>query len=179
MIFAIDGSTVKTGFAHGGPSDPSPRGGVWKLPGASELGGVFDHTLANVGRSIMEHCRLLRPRAVYIEAPMEKVDREHSAATAAALIQLAGGMRMAVALVQCRVELCATFNVRKTFGVDPYLRDRAAKLAVMAKLTEWGWTYSDDNEADAKLTWAYGTQREYPGWAPNAPLLFDDVRVQA
>ena len=104
---------------------------------------------------------------------MSKVDREHSAAAAAALIQLAGGMRMAASLVHCRVELRATFNVRKAFGVDPFLRDAAAKAAVMAKLDEWGWSYKDDNEADAKLLWAFGMKEEYSGWRPNQPLLFD------
>lgn len=179
MIIGIDASTVATGFAAGGPKDGSPRGGVWKLSGCDELGGKFDHTILNLGRSMMETARVMRPIAFYIEAPFTTIDREHSRQTAAALAQLTGGMRLAAALVQARVELCAVFNVRKTFGLDPYLGGREAKAIVMAKLDAWGWTYADDNEADAKLTWAYGMKCEYPGWAPNAPLLFDDVRVQA
>lgn len=178
MLIGLDASTVATGFATGGPQDAAPRGGVWKLPGADELGGKFDITLARAGQSIMELSRMLRPRAVYIEAPLDLIDRRHSAATAAALMQLAGGMRMAIALVQARVELCAIHNVRKAFGVDPYLPGDLAKKAVMARCDALGWTYADDNEADAKATWAYGMGQEYPGWKPNQPLLFEG-RAQA
>ena len=98
----------------------------------------------------MELSKLLRPRAVYIEAPLDVIDRRHSAATAAALMQLAGALRMAIALVQVRVELCAVHNVRKDFGIDPYLTTDLAKKAVMARCDALGWTYADDNEADAK-----------------------------
>lgn len=173
MIIGIDASTVATGFAHGGEQDAFPRGGVWDLPGCDEVGGKFDVTLARVGQSIMELSRLLRPRAVYIEAPLDVIDRKHSAATAAALMQLAGGMRMAIALVQARVELCAIHNVRKAFGVDPYLPSELAKKAVMARCDALGWSYKDHNEADAKATWHYGMKQEYPGWSPTQPQLFE------
>lgn len=176
MIFGIDASTVATGFAHGGPLDTLPRGGVWKLPGCDEEGGKFDVTLKRVGQSLMEMAKLLKPRAIYIEAPLDLIDRRHSAASAAALMQMAGALRMAIALVDARVELCAIHNVRKTFGVNPYLPSEQAKDAVMARCSDLGWTYQDDNEADAKATWHYGMKREYPGWVPNQPLLFTNER---
>lgn len=177
MLIGIDASTVATGFATGGPKDAGPRGGVWKLPGADEVGGKFDVTLARVGQSIMELSRLLRPRAVYIEAPLDLIDRKHSAASAAALMQLAGGLRMAIALVQVRVELCAVHNVRKAFGVDPFLPSDEAKKAVMARCDQLGWTYGGHDEADAKACWHYGMTKEYPGWKANAPLLFDQGKI--
>jgi hypothetical protein len=178
VIFGIDASTVATGYAHGGPQDAVPRGGVWKLPGCDELGGKFDVTLKRVGQSLMENAKLLKPRAIYIEAPLDLIDRRHSAATAAALMQMAGALRMAIALVDARVELCAIHNVRKTFGVNPFLLSEQAKKAVMARCDELGWSYQDDNEADAKATWHYGMKQEYPGWVPNQRQLFNSSTIQ-
>lgn len=149
------------------------------MPGCDELGGKFDITLKRVGQSVMELSKLLKPRAIYIEAPLDLIDRRHSAATAAALMQLAGALRMAIALVEARVELCAIHNVRKAFGVDPYLPSDKAKAAVMARCDAFGWTYADDNEADAKACWHYAMVREYPGWKPNQPQLFDQARARA
>lgn len=179
MITGVDASTVATGYAFGGPQDAGPRGGVWKLPGADELGGKFDMTLMKTGQSVMELSRLLRPRAAYIEAPLDLIDRKHSAATAAALMQLAGALRMSFALVKVRVVLCAVHNVRKAFGVNPYLPSEEAKAAVQARCDDLGWTYDDHNVADAKATWAYGMMQEYPGWKPNQPLLFETGSAQA
>lgn len=175
-VIGVDASTVATGFAAGGPLDAVPRGGVWRLPGCDELGGQFDMTLKRTGQSIMELSKMLRPRAAYVEAPLDLIDRKHAAATAAALMQLAGAVRMAFALVHVRVVLCATHNVRKGFGVDPYLPTEKAKAAVQAQCDRLGWTYADDNEADAKATWHYGMRQEYPSWRPNAPQLFDAAR---
>lgn len=177
VIFGMDTSTVATGFGHGGPSDGGPRGGVWEFPGSDELGGKFDMTLMKTGQSIMEMSKVLHPRAAYVEAPLDLIDRRHSAASAAALMQLAGAVRMAFALVHVRVVLCAVHNVRKAFGVNPYLPSDEAKAAVQAKCDALGWTYKDHNEADAKATWHYGMLQEYPGWKANQPLLFQQGQV--
>lgn len=177
MIFGIDASTTITGYCFGDQTQPGPRGGVWTFPGADELGGKFDMTLMKTGQSVMELSRLLRPRAAYIEAPLDLIDRKHSAATAAALMQLAGALRMSFALVKVRVVLCAVHNVRKAFGVNPYLPSDEAKAAVQARCDVLGWTYADHNEADAKATWAYGMIQEYPGWKPNQPQLFEAERA--
>lgn len=176
MIIGIDGSTVASGFAFGGPQDCGPRGGTWKLPGADEQ--VFDRTITMLGNSIMQLARMVKPTAIYIEAPFAKIDREHSEHAAVALMQLAGGMRLAAGLVQCRVELIAVYNVRKYFIGTGYLSRDEAKPRVMEKCKALGWTYSDDNESDAKAVWAYGMSIEHPGWRPNAPQLFDEGRVQ-
>lgn len=172
MIIGIDGSTKATGYAFGGDQDALPRGGVWTTPGCDEMGGKFDITLGNLGRSIMEVSKLLRPRAIYIEGPMDEIDREHSRATWAALMQLTGGMRTAAALVQCRVELVSVYNVRKFFIGTGRLPGEIAKKKVQERCTELGWEFKDHNHADALATWAFGMSREYPGWAPNQRLLF-------
>ncbi|WP_298800021.1 hypothetical protein [uncultured Devosia sp.] len=170
MILAYDASTVAMGFAHGGPVDPAPRGGVWKLAGCDEH--LFDHTLGSVGRSLVQQVQFLRPRAVYLEAPMSKVDRNHSEASAAALAQMTGGIRMQLGMLHIRVVMCSVFNVRKAFGVNPYLPRKEAKEAVQSLCDNLGWSYANDDESDAKAVWAYGMAREYPGWKPNQPQLF-------
>lgn len=177
MILAIDASTVATGYAFGGASDPLPRGGVWRLPGADEQ--VLGRTITMLGQSIMEHARMLKPAAIYVEAPFAKIDREHSEQTAVALMQLAGGMRLAAGLLACRIELVAVYNVRKYFIGEGFLSREPAKARVMDRCRDLGWSFQDDNQADANALWAYGMAREVQGWKPNAPQLFDEGRKQA
>jgi hypothetical protein len=132
-----------------------------------------------LGTSIMQLARLVKPTVIYVEAPFAKIDRHHSEQTAIALMQLAGGMRLAAGILQCRIELCAVYNVRKFFIGEGFLSREPAKARVMDRCRELGWSFKDDNQADANALWAYAMAREVQGWRPNAPQLFDEARKQA
>jgi len=172
VLIGIDGSTTKTGFSFGGPNDGSPRGGVWKLPGADEL--VFDRTLASVGDSMSMLIRMIRATHVVIEAPLLLNDSQHAAHTAMALIQLTGAMRAAATRAGCRVSLVAVSTVRKHFIGHGRLPGAQAKRAVQDRCRQLGWAFEDDNDADAKAVWAWGMAKYYPEWAPRGTPLFAD-----
>lgn len=170
MLVAIDASTRSTGFAFGGQNDGSPRGGCWVLPGADEH--VFDLTLSKAAESIGELCRMVRADHLMIEAPLLLVDREHSAATAMALIQLTGAIRAAAKRAGAKVHLASVQTVRKHFiGVGNLKRDEAKK-AVMDRCRLLGWSVKNDDQGDATAVWAYGMARLYPKWAPQTGPLF-------
>lgn len=170
MLLAIDGSTVATGFAVGGPGSARPRGGVWRLPGADEL--VFDRTLAQVAESIMLTAQACKAVWCCIEAPMETIDRFHSAASAIALMQLTGAMRAGAARAGCKIDLVSVRQARRHFIGTGYLDGDTAKALVMKRCRELGWPYEDDNQADANAVWAYGMARHYPKHAPETAPLF-------
>jgi Holliday junction resolvasome RuvABC endonuclease subunit len=171
MILGVDASAVATGYAFGGPQDAMPRGGVWKTPGCDEH--LFDRTLGMLASSVIAQSQVIKPKAIYLEAPFAKIDREHSEATAIALMQITGAVRAAANMARIKIHLCSVFNVRKFFIGTGFLSRDEAKPRVMAKCKALGWSFADDNEADAKATWAYGMWRENPHWLPNQPLLFD------
>ncbi len=170
MLIAIDGSTVATGFAFGGPDDGKPRGGVWELPGAADY--VFDTTLVRVMESLMSLARLIKAEHVCIESPILVNDSEHSADTTMKLIQLTGALRAGAKRAGCQVTLVSVRTVRKHFiGVGNLPRDEA-KAAVMRRCDQLRWPYKDNNQADANAVWCWGMSTFYREWAPNGTPLF-------
>lgn len=170
MLLAIDGSTVRTGFAIGGPGDVRPRGGVWKLPGCDEL--VFDTTLATVAECVMLTAQACKAEWCCIEAPLDIIDRYHSAVTAMALMQLTGAIRAGAKRAGCKIDLVSVRQARRHFIGTGYLDGDTAKTLVMKRCRELGWTYQDDNQADANAVWAFGMSRHYPKHAPETTALF-------
>lgn len=170
MLIGIDGSTTATGFAFGGVNDGAPKGGTWKLPGASEE--VFDLTLARVSDSVASLARLIRAERICIEAPLLLADAEHSAHTAMALIQLTGAIRSAAKRAGCEVTLTAVSTVRKHFINHGRLPRVEAKLAVQARCKLLGWSFVDGDHADANAVWCWGMSHFYKSWSPQGTPLF-------
>lgn len=164
MLIGIDGSTVATGFAFGGMNDGAPKGGVWRMPGASDL--VFDRTLAGISESISILARQVKAEHICIEAPLLLNDSEHGAHVSMALIQLTGAMRAAAKRAGAEVHLFAVSTVRKQFIGDGRLSGRIAKKAVQDRCSQLGWPFQDDNQADANAVWFLGMSRFYPRWSP-------------
>lgn len=170
MLLAIDASTTATGFAFGTQNDGVPKGGVWRLPGAADH--VFDITLARLGRSISELCKMLKVEHVAIETPIIAMGANNAAHTMAALLQLTGAVRMAAGMAGASVRMCAISSVRKTFVGQGNLKSAAAKAAVQARCKLLGWPFQDDNQADANAVWCHAMSLQYPAWAPRATPLF-------
>lgn len=175
MLVAIDASTRSTGFAFGGQGDGRPRGGCWDLPGCDEQ--VFDVTLARITGSVSELCRMVKAEHVMIEAPLLLVDREHSSATAMALIQLTGAVRAAAKRAGAKIHLASVQTVRKHFIGSAHLKRAEAKAAVMARCRQLGWPCINDDQGDANAVWAYGMALIYPKWAPQTGPLFATVKA--
>jgi Holliday junction resolvasome RuvABC endonuclease subunit len=178
VLIGIDASTTATGFALGGPSDGSPRGGVWKLPGAEDL--ILDRSLAMAAQSVSDLCRMMKAEWVYIEAPLILVNSQHAAHTTSALIQLTGAVRAAATRAGAQVRLAAVSTVRKHFIGRGDLKKLEAKAAVMERCRMLGWDHGGSNDrADSMAVWAFGMARQYPTWAPKGTPLFAEARGRA
>jgi Holliday junction resolvasome RuvABC endonuclease subunit len=112
LLIALDASTTATGFSFGGPKNGSPRGGVWRLPGAAVE--VFDLTLCRAGESLKQLCQMIGATDVAIEAPLFLGEGSNSH-TIAALMQLTGALRCVAKMAGCDVRLYGSSTVRKTF----------------------------------------------------------------
>lgn len=165
MLIAVDPNSKATGFSFGGPGDGAPRGGVWTLPGADEH--VFDRTLRLAGDSLTELARMVKAKHVVIEAPLLLIDRYHSTDAAAALIQMTGALRGAADRAGCRVTLIAVSTVRKAFIGNGRLPGAEAKAAVQRQCRLLGWSYADDNVADAHAIWMWAMSNFHPTWSPS------------
>lgn len=170
MILAVDPSTVATGFAFGGVSDGVPRGGVWDLPGASNL--FFDATLVRAMESVMSMAKLIHASRVVIECPLLVNDSEHAADTTMKLIQLTGAIRAGGKRAGCEIRTRAVSTIRKHFIGVGNLHRKEAKAAVMRRCDQLHWQYKDDNQADANALWCFEMSNRYPQWAPNGTPLF-------
>jgi Holliday junction resolvasome RuvABC endonuclease subunit len=170
MLIGIDASTVATGFAFGGVKDGRPKNGVWKGLGASDL--VFDRTLASMSESLSLLIRATRAERVCIEAPLLVNDSQHGAHVTMALIQLTGALRSAAYRAGAQVKLVAVSTVRAHFIGAGHLGSKEAKAAVQRRCDQLGWSYVDDNAADANAVWCWGMSTFYPAWAPNGTPLF-------
>lgn len=165
MILALDCSTTCTGFAFGGECNGSPRGGIWKLPGADPLN--LDDSLGKLSEAILGMAKFIGARHVCIEAPMRKIDRFHSTQSAMALIQLTGAARAAAWRAKAMIHLYPAGTIRKYFIGHGTLEGDVAKSLVQQRCTQLGWHFENHDHADAIAVWAYGMSQLYPRWSPN------------
>lgn len=172
MLLAIDASTTASGYAFGAPSDGAPKGGVWRLPGASDE--VLDITLGRIGESVSELCRMIRCQHVAIEAPLF-LGEGSNAHTIGALMQLTGAIRCVAKRAGCTIKLYGSSSVRRTFIGKGNLKSKEAKAAVMARCDQLGWNYNNSHDqADAIATWAHAMTKQYPtySWPLSTSPLF-------
>ena len=170
MLLALDCSTVATGFSFGGPKDGSPKGGVWRLPGAEDH--VFPMTCGRLARSIMDLCKMLKVEHVAIEKPIIAMGAKNAAHTMRALLELTGAAKAAANMAGASVSEPAIGSIRKSFIGVGNLNSAAAKAAVQARCKQLGWAFQDGNHADSNALWCHAMSLRYPAWAPLQTPLF-------
>lgn len=171
MVLGLDSSTRNLGFAIGDKSFLYPRGGVYKLPGAKDE-FLLAETMAGALNGMISLIHAFKPDRVFIEAPIQAGFAGRSAHTDMVLALLTGAImgQFAIAKIPCRPVSSGT--VRKFFIHNGRPKGNP-KIPVMKRCDELGWTYKDDNEADAKAVWAFGMSVAHPGWTPDSKGLFD------
>ena len=171
MILALDINSLQCGYAFGAPADSVPRGGVWKLPGASDL----PRACAVLHASVLGLCGLIHPKLVVIEAALNRVDRYHSARTNLVTIALYGAALAAASRAECACEDANVQTWRAHFlgkgnGNLPGKEAKALAMHLCNKV--FGWTSATDDEAEAKGIWAWAMAKHYPQWSPKSTPLF-------
>lgn len=164
MLLSLDINSARTGYAFGGPSDGAPRVGVWHLPGGEDL----PRAAAGLYNAICELSKLLHPKIVIIEAPLQMGNR--SARTALVLIALYGAACAAGNNAGARVIPAHVATWRKHFVDKGYPQD--AKDAVAERCRVLGWSVDNHDEADAAGLWSWGMATNYRQWAPRSTPMF-------
>lgn len=169
MLLSCDVNSNRTGYMFGGPSDGAPRGGVWKMPGGDDL----PRACAALYNSISELSKLIHPKIVVIEAPLQMGHR--SARTALVLISLYGAACAAGNNAGARVIPANVATWRKHF-VNQGFPDNA-KDAVAERCRILGWSVDNHDEADAAGIWSWGMATNFPKWSPKSTPLFSEGRA--
>lgn len=168
VTLCFDVSTRSTGVAFGHTRDRGPTTMVWKHGDAAA--SILERH-ADLARRTIELTKLVKPRAVFIEAPLDPTAPgvKTTADTANALI---GGARLVATLAYMRgvwdVRFPGVQEVRKYFTgharfkeqYDPQtkriLKSRqVAKIATMNACRLRGWQVENDDAADAAALWAF------------------------
>ena len=153
MLLALDLNSTRSGWAFGGPSDSVPRSGVWQLPGGGDLqrccGGLYN--------SISTLCKLVHPKFVIIEAPLQMGGR--SAHTALVLMMLYGAATAAGHNAGARVEPVAVSTWRKHFIGHGNMKGDEAKDLAMQRCKMFRWPVENHDQAEALGIWDYGVSK--------------------
>lgn len=162
MLLALDIS-LTTGWAFGGPTDPAPTGGVWRF---QEGKHNFPRALVSMRQSVLRV--LCNPGITHmvVEAPMLKIDRWHSAYSLYMLVSL-GAVAREVAQERGVPLTDPASNVwRKAVHGHGNLSTDDAKRAAETRCKQLGWSFVDDNEAEAKCIWYHTATQLWPKWPP-------------
>lgn len=162
-ILALDLSS-KTGWAAPGPDRSKPVGGVLKIPfDENDNGEAFADLRDGIARLI----NLNSPTHVAIEAPVPVT----SHGRIENLVDKASTVRFLLGTVAIAEEIAWRAGIECVEGrvneVRPFFcgRGEHSKGAVQARCQQLGWSFQDDNEADAKALWAYATAMLDPTWS--------------
>lgn len=166
-VLALDVSSNRTGVAFGDANAGAPRCLTWKLVGCN-TDDELHRSLSYLRTSVSELCKLIQPRFVAVEAPLQITDRNPR--TNLALISLAAvaceGGQTAGAVVERR----HVQTWRKHFCGNGRPDDPKAATKRVCDLL--GWKYANDDEADACGLWSYEMSIRFPKWSPKSTPLF-------
>ena len=156
-IFSLDLSS-KTGWAFGHIEDDRPRSGVWVLPGPSHLGRTF----ASFENMLLDAIDVHRPDVVVIEAA---ISGGHGGGTSQNVTEQQIGL-LAHARSTCyrhdvRLVTKAASSMRKEVIGTGRFPTGTAKQSIMAWLSAGGFSFVDDNSADAIVAWLWA-KKEWP-----------------
>lgn len=171
-VLALDLNSRSCGVSFGAPDSPSPRCATWKLPGCEDDATLF-RSLSFLRQSITELSRLIQPRFVAIEAPLNLSDRNPR--TNLALISLAAVAAEAGSSIGAKTEWRHVQTWRKNFTGSG--RPDNPKQATKARCDLLGWKYANEDEADSAGLWAYEMSIRFPKWSPRSMPLFSNGRA--
>lgn len=162
MILSLDIS-LTTGWAVGGEKDMQPGSGVWRFPeGPHNLA----RALVSMRQSVMRVLCDPKMTHMVVEAPLLKIDREHSAYSLYMLVSLGAVAREVAQERGIPVTDPSSNEWRKAvFGKGNYTTVEA-KRAAEGRCKQLKWTFADHNEAEAKCIWYYEATRRWPRWSP-------------
>lgn len=163
-VLALDLAST-TGWAADGPDGIKPVGGTLKLNYSKDDNG---EGLADCRDGVARLINLNKPTHVAIEAPVPVTSHGRienlvdTAQTVRWLLGLVGVVEELVyhAGLEC-IEASAQ-DVRADFCGHRF----AGKAGVMERLQQLGWSYSDNNEADAKALWYHVKVNLDPSYTP-------------
>lgn len=158
MLATFDISKACTGFALGGLESPRPRTGVMRLS------DNLDHAITALRAGIFNLCKFAKVTDVYIEAPLERVDREHSVQSFYVLVSLAAVGREAAGALKLRCKTIDAPRWRRTFLGTAHPND--PKSAACRRCDELGWIYETHDAAEAAGMWFHGMKQIHPAWSP-------------
>lgn len=167
-IIALDINSTRTGVAFGDADALAPQFASWKMPGGADLPRACGELQASLRALI----GIVHPRIVAIEAPLQKIDREHGARPAFVLMSLYGAAAGEAHQHQKWVIDGHVGQVRSYFiGSAHFKTDEAAKR-IKTHCERLGWGIANHDEGDAAALWAWTMAKVNKRWAPNGHVYF-------
>lgn len=166
-VLALDLNSRSCGISFGGEATSAPKCATWKLPGCNDDDTLF-RSLTFLRQSIAELSKLIQPRYVAIEAPLNISDRNPR--TNLALIALASVAAEAGIASGAITQWRHVQTWRKHFTGSG--RPDNPKRATQDRCRLLGWKFANEDEADSAGLWAYEMSIRFPKWAPTATVLF-------
>jgi hypothetical protein len=172
LILGLDIAT-RCGHALGRVGETPISGSVRFGNASSDEDVIFGSALDWCSQFLQPHPR---PDVVMIEALLPP-DAMKGHTSKAVRDRLAGlhGIIKAVAQLRgvARIETCSVGDVRAHFIGHRGAKRKTAKLETMRRCTALGWTYKDDNAADALAIWSYACALIDPALALRMTPLFN------
>lgn len=171
LVLALDIATT-TGFAYGGPEQPSPKiGSVQFGSAAASPDAVFGAALAWANRFFAEN----KPDLIAIEKmlPPMAMSGKTTRSVRDRLAGLQGILRGAARNAGLfEVAMVDVGDIREHFIGQRGAKRDSAKLQTMQRCRQLRWTVDNDNEADAAALWSYQVSRIDPRLALRVSPLF-------
>lgn len=157
MLLALDIS-LTTGAAWGDSQAVRPRTAVLELPKGQ---ANFNRALVGLREWVQMTCRFEKVEYCLVEAALRVVDREHSDYSAFLLTSLSAVAREAATRsgAHCEPVDCDTW--RRHFIGTARLSGPDSKRAAMKRCDMLGYTYQDNNAAEACGVWDFGRAKFY------------------
>jgi hypothetical protein len=150
-VLAFDLATT-TGWASGQIGGQPVSGSKRLAPPGSDHDLVF----ANMLRFAKELIEVEQPDRVVFEAPIASMIRGKTTIhTVELLIGLPAVLQATTNLLGVSVRQASISEVRSHFIGTHRLKSDEAKAAVMARCRQLGWTFVDNNAADALALWDF------------------------
>jgi Holliday junction resolvasome RuvABC endonuclease subunit len=150
MVLALDLSS-RVGWAAGRVCEDRPRSGVWVLPGPSDLG----RTYAAFENELLDAITVHQPALLVLEAAIPGGHLQTNHNVAQQQIGLAAMAEAACYRREVRLVKTAASTMRKeVIGTGRFPSGQAKKI-IMGWLRERGFSFVDDNSADATVAWLW------------------------
>lgn len=163
MLATFDISKACTGFAVGGWDALRPRTGVMRLSDDLSM------AIVALRAGVFNLCRFAKVTDVLIEAPLDRIDENHSTDSFYVLVSLAAVAREAAGALKLRCGVIQPKVWRRTFLGTAWPSN--PKDQACARCDELGWTYETHDAAEAGGIWFHGMKLHDASWDPMRPQL--------